>query len=61
MIYDLVHSSPQHNIVSDTSIYCIHCKNCKLKYIGDMSRNFHARLKEHKRDIRLGNFNNALL
>ena len=34
--------------------------NCKLKYIDETSRNFHVRLKEHKRDIRIGNLNNAL-
>ena len=31
------------------------CKNCKLKYIGETSRNLHVHLKEHKRDIRIGN------
>ena len=36
------------------------CKNCKLKYIGETSRNLHVRLKEHKGDIRIGNLNNAL-
>ena len=36
------------------------CKDCKLKYIGGTSRNLHVRLKEHKRDIRIGNSNNAL-
>ena len=30
------------------------------KYIGETSRNFHVHLKEHKRDIRIGNSNNAL-
>ena len=59
-ICKLVHSSPQCNIFSDTSIYCIPCKNCKLKYIGETSWNLHVCLKEHKRDIRIGNLNNAL-
>ncbi len=59
-IHELVHSSPQRSIFSDTSVYCIPCKNCKLKYIGETSRNFHIHLKEHKRDIRIGNFKNAL-
>ena len=41
-------------------LYIIYCKNCKLKYIGETSRNLHVRLKEPKRDIRIGNLNNAL-
>ena len=60
-IHEFVHSSPQRNIFSDASVYCIPCKDCKLKYIGETSRNLHIRLKEHKRDIRIGNSNNALL
>ena len=59
-IHELVHSSPQRNIFSDAGVYCIPCKDCKLKYIGETSRNLHVRLKEHKRDIRIGNSNNAL-
>ena len=30
---DLVHPSPQHNIVSDAGVYCIPCRNYKLRYI----------------------------
>ena len=60
MICELVHSSPQRNIFSDAGIYCIPCKNCKLKFIGETSWNFHICLKEHKRDIRIGNLNNVL-
>ena len=60
-ICDLVHSNPQRSISLDVGVYCIPCKNCKLKYIGETSRNLHARIKEHKRDIRIGNLNNALL
>ena len=59
-ICGLVHSHPQRNIFSDTSVYFILCKDCKLKYIAETSRNLHIRLKEHKRDIRIGNSNNAL-
>ena len=59
-IRKLVHSSPQRNIFSDACVYRIPCKNCKLKYIGETSRKFHVRLKEHKRDQRNGNLNNAL-
>ena len=55
-----VHYSLQRNIFSDTGIYCIPCKNCKLKYIGETSWNLHVCLKEHKRDIRSGSLNNAL-
>ena len=57
---DLVHANPQHNIVSDAGVYCISCRNCKIKYIGETSQNFHIHLKEHKIDIRIGNLNNAL-
>ena len=53
-IRELVHSSPQRNIFSDTGFYCIPCKDCKLKYIGETSQKLHVRLKEHKRDIRIG-------
>ena len=60
-IRDLVHSSHQSITVSDIGIYCIPCKNCKLKYIDKTTRNLHVRLKGHKRDIRIGNINNALL
>ena len=59
-IRELVPSIPQRNIFSDTSVYCIPCKDCKLIYIGKTSRNLHVRLKEHKRDIRIGNSKNAL-
>ena len=61
MISKLVHSSPQHNIFSDTGVYCIPCKDCKLIYISETSRNLHVRLKELKRDMRIGNLNNAFL
>ena len=60
-IRELVHSSPQRNIFSDAGVYFIPCKDCKLKYISETSRNLHIRLKEHKGDIRIGNSNNALL
>ena len=60
-IRELVHSSPQRNIFSDAGVYCIPCKDCKLKYIGETSRNLHIRLKEHKRDIRIGNSNTLFL
>ena len=59
-IHEFVHSSPQRDIFSDASVYCIPCKNCKLKYICEISWNLHIRLKEHKRDIRISNLNNAL-
>ena len=60
MICDFVHSIPQRNIFSDAGVSCIPCKNRKLKYIGETSRKFHVLLKEHKRDMRIGNLNNAL-
>ena len=48
------------NYLRNYRVYCIPCKNFKSKYIGETSRNLHGRLKEHKRDIRIGNLNNAL-
>ena len=42
-------------------VYCIPCKNCKLRYIDKTSRNLHVHLKEHNWDIRIGNLNNTLL
>ena len=60
-IRNLLHSSPQRNIVTDDIVYCIPCRNCTLKYIGETSRNLHACLKEHKRDIRVGKLDKALL
>ena len=46
-------------IKSNSGVYSIPCKECKLKYIHEMSRNIHKCPYEHKRDIRLGNLNNA--
>ena len=60
MTCNLLRSSPQGNTISDAGVYCIPWRNCKLKYIGETSKNLHVRLKEHKRDIRDGNFNNAI-
>ena len=60
-ICELIHSNPQLNIFSDDGVYCIPCKDCKLKYIGETSRNYHVRLKKHKRDRRIDNLNNARL
>ena len=60
MICELVHSNPQRDVFSDAGVYCIPCKNCILKYIGETSQNLHVRLKEQKRYIRIGNLNNAL-
>ena len=59
-IRELVQSSPQRDIFSDAAVYCFPCKDCKFKYIGETSWNLHVCLKEHKRDIRIGNSNNAL-
>ena len=58
--HELVHSCTQRNIFFDAGVYCIPCKDCNLKYIGETSRNLHVRLKEHKKDIRISNSNNAL-
>ena len=48
---EIAHFIPQRNIFSDAGFYCIPCKDCKLKYIGETSRNLHVRLKELKRDV----------
>ena len=61
MISNLLHPSHRRNIISDVDVYCIPCKNCKSKYIGKTSRNIHKCLNEHRRGIRVGNLNNALL
>ena len=50
-ICDLVHSCPQHNIVSDAGVYCIPCKNCKLEYIVETPRNLQFCLKELKETL----------
>ena len=59
-IRDLLYSISRRDVISDAGLYCISCKNCKLKYIGETARNVQKRIFEHKRDIRLGNLNNAL-
>ena len=61
MICDLQHSSPWHDIISDTGVYCIPCNDYNLKYIYKMLRNIHKHLYKHKRNIRVGNLNIALL
>ena len=33
-------------------VYCIPCKDCHLKYIGETKRKFITRKKEHQRDIK---------
>ena len=55
-ICDLPHLS-----VSEAGVYCIPCKDCRFKYIGEMSRNINKCLYKHRREIRVGNLNNALL
>ena len=47
--------------IVDVSVYCIPCKICKLKYFDETSRNIHKRLNDHRKDISVGNLNNALL
>ena len=59
-IRDLLQSNPRRDIISDTDVNCILCKDCKLKYIGETSRNAQKCKYEHRRNIRLGNLNNAL-
>ena len=48
------------HIKSDAGFYSIPCKDCQLKYIGEIARNINKLLSEPKRNIRLGNLNNAL-
>ena len=61
MIHNLLYSSPLCNIISDASVYCIPCKDCKFRYTGKTLRNIRKRLYEYRREIRVGNLNNALL
>ena len=49
------------DIKSSAGVYSIPCKDCKLKYIGEMSRNIYNPLYEHKRDIRLDNLDTLFL
>ena len=58
---DLLYSSSQHDNIPDAYVYYIPCKDWKLKYIRETSRNIHKRLSEHRINIRVGNLNNALL
>ena len=44
MIHDLLHSNSRRDIFSDAGVYCIPCKDCKLKYIGETARNIYKRL-----------------
>ena len=44
----------------DADVYSILCKECKLKCIGEITRNIHKCIFDHKKDTRLGNINNAL-
>ena len=60
-IRDLPHSSPQHNIISVAGVYCNPWKDWDSKYIGEMSKNIHKHLYEHRKEIRVGNLNDALL
>ena len=40
--------------------YEINCNNCNEKYYGETGRTLEQRIKEHKRDVRNGNTNNAM-
>ena len=57
----LLHSSSQRDIISEVNVYCITYKDSKLKFMGETVRNNQKHKYEHKRNIRLGNLNNALL
>ena len=60
-ICNLLHSSPRCDRISDSSVYCILCEDCKLKYTGETSWNIEKSTYKHRRHIRVGNANNALL
>ena len=57
---DLLHLNSRHDIISGVGVYCIPCKECKLKYIGEYTINVHKYIYEHIRDIRSDNLNNAV-
>ena len=62
MIRHLLHSRPQCKIVSNAGVFIVFpCRNYRSEYIAETSRNIHACLKEHKKDIRVVNLSNALL
>jgi len=45
---------------SNAGVYTIQCLDCNKQYIGETSRHIDQRIREHKRDIRNGQMNNAL-
>ncbi len=59
-IRKLLNMKFRQNLKSNGGVYCISCNNSKIKYISETSGKPLKCLYEHKRDIRLGNFNNAL-
>ena len=53
----LVHNNL--NVKSDAGVYKVPCKDCDLVYIGETGRSLDVRMKEHKRDVKNCNTNNA--
>ena len=54
----LVRNSPKTNV--NSGVYSVPCRDCSKIYIGETKRDLDTRLKEHKRDCRLGVESNAL-
>ena len=42
-------------------IYCINCKDCDMKYIGETGKLLKERVKQHKSDVKYGRETNAIL
>ena len=54
----LIKNSPQNKI--ECGVYEIPCSGCDRKYYGETGRELKTRIKEHKRDVRNANENNAV-
>ena len=45
---------------NSAGFYSVKCGECDLRYVGETSRNFKIRLREHKDDVRLARERNAI-
>ena len=59
-IRDLLQSSSRCDMRSSACMYCIPGKDYRLKYTGETTKNLYKSIYEHKRNITLGNINDAL-
>ena len=60
-IKDIVGRNTKSSIPTEAGIYSIKCHICKKTYVGETSRNIQIRLSEHKRAIKHGNLDNAMV